>query len=285
MGESLLALPKQAAPLSEADRYERIEWTDKYAQRRKEAAGANKPIPIEFPPSAPYIDWANHLSSRWRGKLDAFAGLSGITEEQKGQASERFQQRKQQLADYLADAAEEMEEYQHDLWRLEQKEAQAGATDIPYRAQRILEKHAKTSRLPWKWVSEVQAIQQNLVNDFQRIAAEGDPSASEAAKSVLTSPKEKRLHWMDLGVTGMIIGVGICLLLGFFTRLASSVGALFLLSVIATQPPWIAGATPTINQTVECAALLLLAATGAGRWAGLDFFTQAFCQKFCGSKR
>jgi hypothetical protein len=54
--------------------------------------------------------------------------------------------------------------------------------------------------------------------------------------------------------------------------LAAVVGALFLLSVIAAQPPWVTGASPTYYQTVECAALLVLAGTGAGRWAGLDYF-------------
>ena len=64
------------------------------------------------------------------------------------------------------------------------------------------------------------------------------------------------------------------MILGLFTRLASLVGALFLLSVMATQPPWVAGANTTyfFYQLVEVAALLLLAATSAGRWAGLDGF-------------
>jgi uncharacterized membrane protein YphA (DoxX/SURF4 family) len=71
-------------------------------------------------------------------------------------------------------------------------------------------------------------------------------------------------------VTIVTIGVGVCLLLGFFTRTASIVGAIFLLGVIASQPFWIAESVPTINQCIECAGLLVLAGTGAGRWLGLD---------------
>ena len=56
------------------------------------------------------------------------------------------------------------------------------------------------------------------------------------------------MNWI---VTILTIGVGVCLLLGFFTRLASLAGALFLLGVIATQPPWVADAAPTINQIIE----------------------------------
>ena len=70
----------------------------------------------------------------------------------------------------------------------------------------------------------------------------------------------------------MTVTVGICLLVGSLTRLAALAGALFLLSVIASQPPWVTGAAPTYYQMVELAGLLVLAGTGAGRWAGLDYF-------------
>jgi uncharacterized membrane protein YphA (DoxX/SURF4 family) len=76
-------------------------------------------------------------------------------------------------------------------------------------------------------------------------------------------------------VTAVIIGVGVCLLLGFFTRLAAIVGALFLLGVICSQPFWIAESIATINQCIEFAGLLVLAGTGAGRWIGLDYLTYA----------
>ena len=83
----------------------------------------------------------------------------------------------------------------------------------------------------------------------------------------------------------LTLGVGLCLLLGLFTRTAAIAGAVFLLSVIATQPPWIATAEPTINQTVELAGLLVLAGTGAGRWLGLDFFSWALFSQDTTTKR
>jgi uncharacterized membrane protein YphA (DoxX/SURF4 family) len=65
-------------------------------------------------------------------------------------------------------------------------------------------------------------------------------------------------------------------MLGLFTRVAAVVGALFLLSVMASQPPWVAGANAMFfyYQLVEFAALIYLAAIGAGQWAGLDFIIQ-----------
>jgi uncharacterized membrane protein YphA (DoxX/SURF4 family) len=70
--------------------------------------------------------------------------------------------------------------------------------------------------------------------------------------------------------------VGILLIIGLLTPLASIVGAAFLLSIVLTQMPGYPGTTPTYNQAIECLALLLLAATDAGRYAGLDFIPWAW---------
>ena len=66
--------------------------------------------------------------------------------------------------------------------------------------------------------------------------------------------------------------LGLSLLFGFLTRLGALAAAAFLLSVMATQPPWVPGVEPTYfwYQLVEFTALLTLAAVGAGRWAGID---------------
>ena len=58
-------------------------------------------------------------------------------------------------------------------------------------------------------------------------------------------------------------------------------GALFLGSVIAAQWPGSAGAAPVYYQSIEMAALLVLAAVGAGRFAGLDFFLYALRMRCC----
>jgi uncharacterized membrane protein YphA (DoxX/SURF4 family) len=294
--QKLLAVPIQSVPLSTDEQYQRDDWITKYQQRRAEAKKKKQPLPIEFPSFAPYSEWATRIADDWRAQLKAFTDLPGLTEEQRAQAAERYQIRHQELADTLADETEAIEDYQHDLWRLAREQSHRGADKIPYQEQRIVQKQAETARLPQPWIAEVRGMEDGLKSDLLRIISaplkgsnpEGGGDVSEiigpdraAVESVLADPKEKRMHWLSLVVTCMVTGVGVCLLLGFFTRFASLVGALFLFSVLSTQPPWVAGAAPTINQTVEMAAMLVLAATAAGRWAGLDFFTHAFCQKFC----
>jgi len=45
-----------------------------------------------------------------------------------------------------------------------------------------------------------------------------------------------------------------------------------LLGVVATQPFWALGAQNTYYQWIEVAALLVLMASSAGRFGGLDYF-------------
>ena len=89
---------------------------------------------------------------------------------------------------------------------------------------------------------------------------------------------------INLIVTWLTFGVGALLIAGLFTRLASFVGAMFLLSVLVSQPPWVASAETMFfpYQLVEFTALLVLIATAAGRYGGLDFFIHSVLSKCFG---
>jgi uncharacterized membrane protein YphA (DoxX/SURF4 family) len=88
-----------------------------------------------------------------------------------------------------------------------------------------------------------------------------------------------RLEWADGLVCWGVLTIGACLLLGFCTRFSALLGALILLSFYLAMPPlpWLP-ANPLseghylwINKNViESVALLVLATTAAGKWAGLD---------------
>ena len=73
--------------------------------------------------------------------------------------------------------------------------------------------------------------------------------------------------------------VGVCLMLGLFTRLASLVGIAFILMFYLAAPPWIGyfyaipseGSYLIVNKNlVELAALFVIMLTGSGLFAGLD---------------
>lgn len=70
--------------------------------------------------------------------------------------------------------------------------------------------------------------------------------------------------------------VGILLMIGLLTPLVSFVAALFLLSVVLSQMPGFPNTAPTYFQSVEALGLLVLMATDAGRYLGLDFIPWAW---------
>lgn len=82
-----------------------------------------------------------------------------------------------------------------------------------------------------------------------------------------------QLYWINKIVPYFDATVGVLLLLGLFTRITSLAAAGFLLGIIVTQPLWVPGHDPKIIwNIVEFGALLVLAATVAGRFGGLDYF-------------
>ena len=75
--------------------------------------------------------------------------------------------------------------------------------------------------------------------------------------------------------------IGILLIVGLLTRVASLAAAAFLISVVLSQFPGFAGTTPTYYQAIEAMACLVLFSTDAGR----DTQVWIFCRGACGNLR
>lgn len=90
----------------------------------------------------------------------------------------------------------------------------------------------------------------------------------------LALPKPKRYPLnsdvIDVIIRYFDITVGVLLICGLFTRVAAVAGALFLLSICASQWPFTPGAAPIWYQLIEAMAMFVLAALGAGQYAGFD---------------
>ena len=74
------------------------------------------------------------------------------------------------------------------------------------------------------------------------------------------------------------LSIGCLLILGLFTRYVGVIGAGFLSLIVITQLPGVPGAQDSIAQIIEM-VLLVLAAIGAGRYGGLDYFIEYFATK------
>lgn len=93
------------------------------------------------------------------------------------------------------------------------------------------------------------------------------------------------IDWSNmLGLTA----VGVCLMLGLFTRLAALGGVSLLMLYYFCMPPWPGlpegpseGHYLIINKNViEALALLAIAASGVGRWGGLDAYSSAWIRRW-----
>jgi len=223
----------------------------------------------------PYEAWAEQIKQDWLQLRDRAKAVAGLTDDQQKKIDDAFAARVKQLEDFLAGEEEAIAEYQHELWRLANWQTAAEAGEVPFHDERIVTKAAETRTAAGPWISHVRQLDADYLADVRSALTDEqrDDAATDAAMTAaLTTEKQSWLHTVNLGVTVLTISVGICLLLGFLTRLAAIAGALFLLAVVATQPPWVADAAPTMSQLIEFAGLLVLAGTGAGRWVGLDYF-------------
>lgn len=274
----LLATPKQNVPLAGPEASERAKWQADYDRRRTEAKAKGEPLPVEFPPSAPYRDWAERIKADWRNVVDALKAVPAIADEQDTKAEAALSSRLQRVADYLASQAEAIAEYRHELWRLDNWRKSPESGEVPFVDERIATKTTDTAKTPAPWVSQIQQYNADLKSDLHELLTDEQRDqalATSAVDDALADPRQARLNLINLVVTILTIGVGVCLLLGFFTRLASMVGALFLLGVILSQPPWLPDSLATMPNVIEFAALLVLAGAAAGRWLGLDYITYA----------
>jgi uncharacterized membrane protein YphA (DoxX/SURF4 family) len=129
-----------------------------------------------------------------------------------------------------------------------------------------------------------------VVVDFSSLA-EGRPANGPFAAS-LNPLSWKRTEQLAFLLTWSLFGIGLCLMLGLFTRPAALAGAGFMLFVVLSQPsfpgvypldpPQLGHALLANKDFVEMVALLVIASTCLGRWTGLDFFIHEYLIKpFC----
>jgi uncharacterized membrane protein YphA (DoxX/SURF4 family) len=276
--QQTLAAPRENKVLTADVRNEQLKWISDYKRRRDEAIKKGEQAPTEFDPASAYHAWATQIAADWRAVCEDFKSIDGLSDEQKKKADQALESRLQQLAGYLAAENEAIFEYRHELWRVQIWRDSPEAGEVPFVDERIATNDAEAAGKAAAWVREVGVIESQFNDDLRAIVSQeqDDQSVSSSiVEGAISDPRADRLRTINVVVTVLTISVGVCLLLGLFTRLAAIVAALFLFGVIASQPAWLASAAPTMPQVVEFVGLLVLAGTGAGRWMGLDFFAYA----------
>lgn len=145
------------------------------------------------------------------------------------------------------------------------------AQDVESIRKQVEETRLKRRKKVREWSGEVKAIWDSLEMSMNGLAVNVQRSK---APVVLHRPHDQpgsAIYWVNAIIPWFDLAVGSLLVLGLFPRLAALAGGLFLASVIATQPPWIPGATPTWYQTVEMLALFVFASGMASVVPGLGW--------------
>lgn len=193
-------------------------------------------------------------------------------------AKETFDQFSKQLNNYLNENVDDMAAYFGSLDRFEKDpERHQGA---PFQKKRRWDRMIELRGEADKWVKDIEVQERAYARALYRLL--GDQKERGLPPASWNPFKWDRMKQINFAVTFALAAIGLCLMLGFCTPLAALGGAAFMAFVVLTQPgfptiyphdPPVVGHALLINKDfVEMVALLVVAATGAGRWGGLDIF-------------
>jgi len=233
----------------------------------------------------------------YRPRRSADEQLKKRYEAQVAQAQKVYERHLHDLELYLADHREEFEAHIKALDRFEQHpEAGQGA---PFQKERRWQEMAQLRAEARGWLAEIDAQEQALRNALADVFAEQVKQRGPIPPS--RNPfRWTRIEQINFAVTWGLTAIGLCLLVGLFTRPAAMGGALFMAFVVMTQPAWptifphdppVVGHALLVNKDfIEMVALLVVASTAVGRWAGLDYFFGRFvhdpiCARWCPLRR
>lgn len=223
----------------------------------------------------------DRILTSWIAHRKIVAGQLGFDDAQNAQADEILAEYKKQLSRFFYAYQEDIKEYFLEWERLEQARAEPEADGLRFRQQWINEQQSRLFARPAGWYAELEM----LSGQFEQSLL--DVAGSDRAVASVSPIPDPSSSWVDAMVKYSVLGIGILMILGLLTRLACIAGAGFLATVLTSQPFWVHGAQLDYSyyQAVELVACLFLAAIGAGRIAGLDFFLQPMWARCCSKKK
>jgi uncharacterized membrane protein YphA (DoxX/SURF4 family) len=253
---------------------------DKLATARLRGDGQTLPTPV---------------AAEWDGYFDRFVTHYRLTDDQRAKAAAKLTEAKKDTSAWLTAG-------QVEVTRSSQFGPVAARKTVP---QWLAELEAKRQQIQDVYDKKLPAFNEDVegarlralkseaagLRDDLLAALDEKTEAMKASLAESLTPEQKQtgavpdvkqlrpIDYVDRATMWAHMILGGCLLLGLFSRLASFLLALFLLSVIliapavpfAPTPPGATGHYLYINlYVIELVALLLLASTPTGRWFGLD---------------
>ncbi|EMI24446.1 MULTISPECIES: hypothetical protein [Rhodopirellula] len=264
------------------DKYQAGNWSAKpfFANARGPFAGHFRQMVWDYDGTM-RLD-VDQTELNWAYYRDQISDHYGFDEKQKIEAHNNYSLAAKQLAMVLELNANEIQEFQLGLGRIEELDGDAVASGVSSLSGQRESVRKELSQKIAPVFDQIDAIWENYETAQNKVA-----TAEQQARHLAYPLVRPRLKMMDTSVIDSIVPyfdmlVGWCLLLGLFTPVAALAAAGFLGSVFLSQYPPLTGPTSSNYQLIECMACLVLAATGAGRFAGLDFFLHLIIRKFNG---
>jgi len=243
----------------------------------------------------PQISGEAYLEA-WKLHKAKAARFYRFTEEQEKQAEELLSRYQQALRQYLDENSDKIRGYFVSLQHFEVMKKDRSNWAY-HQKERVWQEQQKLRAEVRQWLNDLDS----LSRDFQQ-AVWAILTPEQRSRGYLRSPLhtaemlpvplpfvKTRMELIDFAVSWGLTAIGICLIAGLFTRLAALGGAAFLVFVLMVQPPWptiyppapeVVGHALIVDKNfVELVGLLVLAASGAGQWAGLDLLVYRWIGK------
>lgn len=219
--------------------------------------------------------WRESVMQSWRSLLAARSKAVSLDAAGREAAEAQIAAASEDLAAYLADIAPDLDDYRMQVDRLDAQARQPSAREVPFERKRVADKRRELAAMAAGWQADAAAIGEKLVAAWDAALPVADRIRAAAARPPTSLWKADRF------VSWALVTIGGCLVLGLAVKFNAMGGALFLLTVIASQPFWVPGAQATYDQWVELAALLAVAALPTGGWSGLDHFLEPVLKSWC----
>ena len=237
-------------------------------------------------PLAPFLHaWSGHRSPRqwldrdaseqhWNDYQNRLVQRFRFDESQRNSADKILEQHIRLLRAHFRANDDRIMQYLNSAAVIDTAETDSAVAAVPALSEHINRNRIELREISAELVAPVRDYWRSLEMQLHNLRHDQQQQPSEFP--ILGAGGIFRTATIDRSVPYFTLVVGGLLLIGLFSRIASLAGAVFLLMVIATQPPWVAGTIPTYSQLIETCGLLAIAGIGAGRLAGLDFFVYAW---------
>jgi uncharacterized membrane protein YphA (DoxX/SURF4 family) len=222
--------------------------------------------------------------AEWDNFRNRLVGHYGFDEEQTKRAEAALSTYRSRLNQFIAANSDKIDEYYLRLERRKKNE-QDPARNLASLQAHDAKINTELARLRGELVPTIDGLWRDLENDLNAIATQ--EQWVRHGRLAIGKPGRRSLDSLTLDaiIPYFNVAVGVCLILGVFTRVAALLGAAFLATVCATQWPGSPGAIPIYYQIVEMLALVVLAAIGAGRYLGIDYLLGGLKSVFSSPKK